>query len=63
MKLTSNEINVIKVKKLMKKIREKKILKSDGASELNRRLDRMEKEDKPWYDDLFPKYIALMRIA
>ena len=63
MKYTSKELNVIAVKKLMKKVQAKKLLKADAAKDLNRRLDRMEKEDKPWYDDLYPKYIDLMRVS
>jgi hypothetical protein len=61
MSLTSNEINVIKVKNLIRKVKEKKIAKSECAKELNRRFERMKKDDSPWYEDLYPKFVSVMK--
>lgn len=63
MRETAREINLRKVKTLMKKINTGKLAKQDAAKELNQRFDRMKGEDEAWYEDLYPKYVNLMRIA
>lgn len=63
MRQSSKELNVIKVKKLLKSVKNNKLGRLDVAKELNRRFDRMERDDKPWYEDLYPKYISLMKVS
>jgi len=63
MRLSSKEINVRKVKTLMKHVQTNKTSKIDAVQELNQRFERMKMEDEPWFEDLYPKYIALMKIA
>lgn len=62
MRLSSKEINVRKVKALLRDVKASKISKIDAAKELNSRFDRMKKEDEPWFEDLYPKYISLMKV-
>ena len=47
----------------MNNVQANKITKLEAVKDLNQRFDRMKSEDVPWYDDLYPKYIALMRLA
>ena len=62
-RLSSKEINRRKVTTLMNNVQANKITKLEAVKDLNQRFDRMKSEDVPWYDDLYPKYIALMRLA
>lgn len=60
MTLTSKEINVRKVKTLLRNLKAEKISPLDASTELNQRFDRMEREDTPWFEDLYPKYRSLI---
>ena len=60
MRLSSKELNVKKVKDLLKNLEVKKVAHKDVATELNQRFERMEREDTPWFEDLYPKYRRLM---
>ena len=60
MRLSSKELNVRKVKTLLKNIQVNKITHQDVAKELNMRFERMEREDTPWFEDLYPKYRQLL---
>jgi hypothetical protein len=60
MRLSSKELNVRKVKTLLKNIQANKVSHNTVAAELNKRFDRMEQEDAPWFEDLYPKYRRLM---
>jgi len=60
MKLSSKEINVNKVKTLLKNIQVNKVTHQAVAKELNMRFERMEREDTPWFEDLYPKYRRLL---
>ena len=61
-RLSAKEINVNKVKTLMKNVKNGKTPKVEAVKELNQRFTRMQKEDLPWYEDLYPKYINLMKV-
>lgn len=61
MRLSSKELNVRKVKALLRDVNNNKLAKGDVARELNQRFDRMEKEDVPWFEDLYPKYIQVFK--
>ena len=60
MKLSSKEINVNKVKTLLKNIQVKKVTHQAVAKELNMRFERMEREDEQWFEDLYPRYRRLL---
>ena len=60
MRLSSKELNVRKVKTLLRNIQANKVSHNAVAAELNKRFDRMEQEDAPWFEDLYPKYRRLM---
>lgn len=59
MTFTSKEINVRKVKTILRNLQNNKVTQEAVAKELNQRFDRMEREDTPWFEDLYPKYRAL----
>ena len=60
---SAKEINLRKVKTLMKNVKNGSLTKKDAAKDLNQRFDRMKKEDGVWYEEMYPKYVNLMRIA
>ena len=53
------EIQVFNIKKILKKLERNEI--SIQECELNRRFERLKKESQPWYDDLYPKYVEIVR--
>ena len=62
-RLSAKEINLRKVNTLMKGIKSGKINKIEAVKELNQRFARMKTEDEPWYEEMYPKYIQLMKIS
>lgn len=56
---TSSEINQFHIEKTLKKL-EKGLIKVQDCN-LNKRFDRLKKDNKIWYDDLYPKYISIVR--
>ena len=63
MRESAKEVNLRKVKTLMKHVKSGKLSKQDVAKDLNQRFDRMKTEDNVWYEEMYPKYVNLMRIA
>jgi hypothetical protein len=53
------EIQVFNIKKILKKLERNEI--SIQECELNRRFERLKKDSEPWYDDLYPKYVEIVR--
>ena len=58
---TSNEINMHKIETLMKKVRKKLIPKTEATKEVNQRFTRLQTENIGMYDEMYPKYLTLMR--
>jgi hypothetical protein len=58
---TSSEINIHKIEVAFKKLNKGVVLPRDVATELNKRFDRLEKDNIGMYEDLYPKYIQIMR--
>lgn len=54
---TSSEINIRLIKKLLKHVKIQKITKKEATSELNRRFDRLEKENIGMFEEMYPKFI------
>lgn len=56
---TSSEINQFHIEKTLKKLKRGEIRVQD--CDLNRRFDRLKRDNKAWYDELYPKYISIVR--
>lgn len=56
---TSSEINQFHIEKTLKKLQKGLIRVQD--CDLNKRFDRLQRDNKVWYDDLYPKYVAIVR--
>lgn len=55
---TSSEINQFHIEKTLKKLQKGLIRVQD--CNLNKRFDRLKKENVIWYEDLYPKYVAIV---
>jgi hypothetical protein len=58
---TSNEINIHKIDTLMKKVRKGSMAKTEATKELNQRFTRLQGENIGMYEEMYPKYLTLMR--
>lgn len=56
---TSSEINQFHIEKTLKKL-EKGLIRVQDC-DLNKRFDRLQRDNKIWYEDLYPKYVAIVR--
>lgn len=56
---TSAEINQFHIEKTLKKLDRGEITVQECR--LNKRFDRLKIDNEPWYDDLYVKYVAIVR--
>lgn len=56
---TSTEINLIHIKKTLKKLKSGEIEVKDCG--LNRRFEKLKGQSLPWYEDLYPEYINTVK--
>ena len=56
---TSAEINQFHIEKTLKKLQRGEITVQE--CNLNKRFDRLKKDSEPWYDELYAKYVAIVR--
>ena len=56
---TSSEINQSHIEKTLKRLKRGEISVQD--CNLNKRFDRLKRDNVIWYEDLYPKYIAIVR--
>jgi len=55
---TSSEINQFHIEKTLKKLQRGLITVQE--CNLNKRFERLKLENRVWYDDLHPKYVAIV---
>ena len=55
---TSSEIKIYHIEKTLKKLQKGLIRVQD--CNLNKRFDRLKRDNIIWYEDLYPKYIAIV---
>lgn len=56
---TSSEINIFRIERNLKKLKDRTITVQEAG--LNKRFDRL-KRDNPWmWDDLYPRYVEIVR--
>jgi len=60
---TAAEYNIQHIKKLLKKVKVKTVTKLEATPELNRRFTRLEGENIGMYEEMYPEYINLFKIA
>lgn len=56
---TSLEINLFHIERILKKLEKNQITIQECG--LNKRFEKLKKQSEPWYDDLYPKYVELVR--
>lgn len=56
---TSLELNIFHIERTLKKIQKGEV--SIQECGLNKRFEKLKKQSEVWYDDLHPKYIAVVR--
>jgi len=56
---TSAEINQNHIERTLKKLEKGQITVQE--CNLNKRFDRLKKDSEPWYDELYGKYVAIVR--
>jgi|TARA_R110000824_G_scaffold106610_3_gene251967 hypothetical protein len=56
---TSSEINLFHIQRTLKKLK-KGTMTVQGCG-LNKRFDKLKVESLPWYEDLYPKYIQIVK--
>lgn len=56
---TSSEFNQFHIEKTLKKLKQGEIRVQD--CNLNERFERLKRDNKIWYEDLYPKYVAIVR--
>lgn len=56
---TSLELNIFHIKRILKQLKKDEITIQDCG--LNKRFERLKKQSEAWYDDLYPKYIAVVK--
>lgn len=56
---TSSELNQYHIENTLKKLQKGLITVQECG--LNRRFERLKVENKIWYEDLYPKYIAIVK--
>ena len=60
---TSNEINLFHIEKTLKKINNGKMSLIEASSDLNYRFERLKKENIGMYEELYPKYMTIAKLA
>jgi len=60
---TASEYNIQHIKRLMKKVKTKKVTKLEASEELNRKFARLKGENIGMYEEMYPEYINLFKIA
>jgi hypothetical protein len=56
---TSSEINLFHIQRTLKKIKKGTMTVQDCG--LNKRFKKLKLESLPWYEDLYPKYITIVK--
>lgn len=56
---TSLELNLHHIKKTLSKIESKEMTVKEGA--LNKRFEKLSEQSKVWYEELYPKYINVVK--
>jgi len=56
---TSSEINQFHIERTLKKLQRGEITVQN--CDLNKRFERLKRDNEPWYDDLYPKYISIVK--
>ena len=56
---TSSEINQFHIEKTLNKLQKGLIRLQD--CDLNKRFERLRRDNQIWYEDLYPKYVAIVR--
>jgi hypothetical protein len=58
---TSREINIHRIKVMLKKVKKQEVTKQEVSADLNQRFRRLQQDDELTYDELYPKYIKLFK--
>ena len=56
---SSSELNQFHIERTLKKLQRNEIRVQD--CNLNKRFDRLKRDSEAWYDELYPKYVAIVR--
>lgn len=56
---TSLEINISHINKILKDLKSRK--NTVQGCGLNKRFEKLKVQSPPWYEDLYPKYIQLVK--
>lgn len=56
---TSLELNIFHIEKTLKKLEKNQITIQECG--LNKRFDKLKRQNESWYDELYPKYVELVR--
>ena len=56
---TSAEFNQNHIEKTLKQLQRGEITVLD--CNLNKRFERLKRDSEPWYDELYPKYVEIVR--
>ena len=56
---TSLELNMFNIERTLKKLEKNQI--SIQECGLNKRFDKLKQQSEPWFDELYPKYVDLVR--
>ena len=58
---TSLEINMFNIEKSLKKMKSGEVLTKTEYDNLQSRFERLKRMSEPWYDELYGKYMQIVR--